>query len=251
MESMEQYRRFLKANLWPDWDRLETDQKKKVPPPPTQKPYPEGATLIDLIAPEDLTVGQMPLFEAIERRRSHRKYLDEALSLEELSFLLWATQGLRKVMPQLQASLRTVPSAGARHPLETYFLVNRVDSLEPGLYRYLPVEHKLYYLKTDANLVEKIHQACYEQYVRNSTVTFVWTVIPYRAEWRYSILAHKAIALDAGHLCQNLYLAAEAIGAGVCALAAYDQEQLDQALDMDGDDEFATYIATVGKVRQK
>jgi SagB-type dehydrogenase family enzyme len=242
------YRKFLKSDLWTEWDELETDQKNKVPPPPTQKPYPEGAALLDLVEPEDMTIGRMPLFEVIERRRSRRKYAKEALSLEELSFLLWATQGLQKVFAQTQASFRTVPSGGGRHPFETYLLVNSVTGVEPGLYRYLPVEHKMYLVYADPELVEKVHEACHGQYVTQSAVTFVWTVIPYCSEWRYSILSHKIIAIDAGHLCQNLYLATEAIGAGTCAIGAYDQSKLDRALRVDGKEEFAIYVATVGKL---
>jgi SagB-type dehydrogenase family enzyme len=67
-------------------------------------------------------------------------------------------------------------------------------------------------------------------------------------EWRYGLAAHKVIALDAGHVCQNLYLACEAIGAGTCAIGAYDQDALDALLEVDGRDEFAVYLAPVGKI---
>jgi SagB-type dehydrogenase family enzyme len=66
-------------------------------------------------------------------------------------------------------------------------------------------------------------------------------------EWRYDIAAHKVIAIDAGHVCQNLYLACEAIDAGTCAMAAYDQEEMDKLLRIDGQNEFAIYLASVGK----
>ncbi len=67
-------------------------------------------------------------------------------------------------------------------------------------------------------------------------------------EWRYGPAAYKVIALDAGHVCQNLYLACETIGAGTCAIAAYNQEELDELLRLDGKEEFAIYIASVGKI---
>jgi SagB-type dehydrogenase family enzyme len=67
-------------------------------------------------------------------------------------------------------------------------------------------------------------------------------------EWRYGLAAHKVIAIDAGHVCQNLYLACEAIGAGTCAIAAYDQEAMDDLVGLDGKDEFTIYLAPVGKV---
>lgn len=249
MKAMAEYRAFLKSDHWKEWDDLETDQKKGAPPLPLQKHCPDVTILVDLIPCEELTIGQIPLIEAMEGRKSRRKYLETPLTLEELSFLLWATQGVRKVIPSIQASLRTVPSGGARHPFETYVLVNRVEGLEAGLYRYLPLEHRLCYLSADPQLVEQMHKACLEQYVEDCAVAFFWAAIPYRTEWRYSILAHKIIALDAGHLCQNLYLAAEAMGVGVCAIGAYDQEALDRILQLDGEDEFVVYLATVGKVR--
>lgn len=247
-ESLARGRQFLRSDGWQEWSTLETDQKKKLPPLPLQKPYSPGARLFDLPGPESLAVGTMPLIEAIRRRRSHRKYGRQPLSLEELAFLLWATQGVSTVVQESQGSRRTVPSGGGRHPFETYLLVNRVDGLPPALYRYLPVEHKLCFLQDGPGLVEKVHDGLRRQYVPDSAVTFVWTAIPYRTEWRYSIVAHKLIALDAGHVCQNLYLAATAIGAGMCAIDAYDQDKLDAALGVDGRDELAIYAATLGKL---
>jgi SagB-type dehydrogenase family enzyme len=250
MESMETYRKFLKADRWNDWAELETDQRKKIPPPSTQKPYPKDATLIELIALKDLTVGKMPLIEAIGCRKSHRRFTEESLTLEELSFLLWATQGVREVSGGGTATRRTVPSGGSRHPFESYLLIDRVNGLEPGLYRYLPLEHKLYFLWADADFGGKVNDACRGQtFVGKGAVVFIWTVIPYRAEWRYSFVAHKMIAMDAGHLCQNLYLASEAIGAGTCAVGAYNQVEMDTIVGVDGRDEFVLYVAPVGKIK--
>lgn len=261
-ERIEIHREFLKSDRWEEWRKLETDQKKGVPPPPPQKPYPEDAKLVSLVSPEQLTTGKMPLVEAIRRRRSRRVYTDEPFTLEELSFLLWAVQGIRKITPRnvgpgnykaltrSRAVLRTVPSGGARHPFETYLLVNRVKGVEPGLYRYLPLENKLCLLSADPELTRKAHEANYEQYVKNSAVTFIWTAIPYRTEWRYSILSPKIIAQDSGHMCQNLYLACEAIGAGTCAVGAYDQEKMDKVLGVDSKEEFTIYVAPAGKVKR-
>lgn len=251
METREQLRAFLKSDRWEELRKLDTDQKKQMPIPAVQKPAPDGARQVALVHPEDLTVGDLPLREAIRQRKSHRRYTDEPLTLEEVSFLLWATQGVRELAQYEETSrvLRTVPSAGCRHPFETYLLVNRVDGLEPGLYRYLPLSHRLCFLGADEDLAEQVHRACYDKYVMGSAVTFVWTAIPYRTEWRYEFILPKLIAQDAGHLCQNLYLAATAIGAGACAIGAYDQARMDAVLAVDGQDEFAVYVATMGKVK--
>ena len=256
-------RHMLKSDRWQEWAGEGTDQRLGRPRPAFQKPPPAGAVLVDLAPAGELTVGQMPLINAIGRRRSRRQYTGEHLSPEELSFLLWATQGVNEdatlafhewssgerpaSLDEASITLRTVPSAGARHPFETYLLVNRAGGLEAGLYRYLPIDHKLHFLRPAAGLAEQV-KAAFATWQRRAAVIFLWSVIPYRTEWRYSFISPKLIAMDAGHLCQNLYLAAEAIGAGACAVAGYDQQKIDALLGLDGQDEFAVYVAPVGKV---
>jgi len=249
--NMTKYRSFLKADSWREIQDLESDQDKGVPYPPLQKPYPNDAQLFDLVPPKDFSVGNKPLLDLVNRRKSRRQYTSEPLDLEELSFLLWATQGVKQVLRGGYVTVRTVPSAGARHPFETYLIVNRVEGLEPGLYRYLAIEHKLCFLRAGGSeLGKSAVEGCLGQtFVGKGAVVFVWTVIPYRSEWRYSIVSHKAIALDAGHVCQNLYLASESIGAGTCAIAAYDQKKMDELIGVDGEEEFVIYLAPVGKVK--
>ena len=248
MDYTEAYHRFLKADLWNEWSGYESDQRKRLPPPALEKPVPEGVKLIELVAPEALTIGQRPLIEVIKHRRSRRRFTQEPLTLEELSFLLWATQGVQHVFENRMASLRTVPSGGARHPFETYLAVFRVTGLEPGLYRYLPFEHKLCFLRHEEALAEKVIAGCDGQdFAGACAVTFIWTCIPYRTEWRYAMVAAKIIAQDSGHLCQNLYLASESIGAGTCAIGAYNQAKMDALLGVDGQKEFTIYVAPVGK----
>ncbi len=241
------YRVFLKDSIRKAVDFSQTDQNRGIAPPPIEKPYRHEALRIELPAFEHFqNIGRMDIVSAIKNRASRRSYSNKPLSLEELSFLLWATQGIKQELDSGHA-LRTVPSAGCRHAFETYLCVLNVKSLEQGIYRYLPLEHELLFEFNEENLDRKIVQAVFGQrYPGDAAVTFIWTTIPYRMEWRYSIAAHKVIAIDAGHVCQNLYLACEAIGAGTCAIAAYDQEALDSLLRIDGQDEFAVYLASVG-----
>lgn len=248
MTNLESYRKFLKADTWEAWDHAQSDQGKGVVAPLLQKPYPADAPRIDLIPPADFTVGAMPLREAIARRKSRRRFSDAPLTLEELSFLLWASQGVQEIWRGGIAARRTVPSAGSRHPFETYLLVNHITGLEPGVYRYLALEHKLLCLRPLPPLDAAIAAFSGQQFVAHCAATFVWAVIPYRTEWRYDIVSHKVIAMDAGHVCQNLYLACEAIDAGTCAIGAYNQKALDALLGLDGVEEFAVYVAPVGKV---
>jgi SagB-type dehydrogenase family enzyme len=248
MYTNEEGRQFLKAYLWEDWDTLQLDQRDKVPHPPIQKPYLETSELIDLLPSDEIRLETLPVLEAIKRRSSQRNYSGEPISLSELSYLLWATQGVHRVIRGGQTILRTVPSAGARHPFETYVFINHVEGIYAGLYRYLGIEHKLLPIDINPNLVDDIHLGTYEQYVHECAVVFIWTAIPYRTEWRYGPLAHKMIAQDSGHICQNLYLACESIGLGTCAIGAYNQKVMDRILGVDGDNEFTIYVATVGKI---
>ncbi len=251
-DKLKKYRYFLKDSIRKTIAFKFTDQNRGVPVPPIEKPYPGGAALTDLPGPDEWkTIPHTGITHAIGNRKSRRVYLDQSLSLEELAYLLWCTQGMRGKEFHGHA-YRTVPSAGCRHALETYLAVFNVDGLAPGVYRYLPLSHRLVFEFRDEMLPEKMIIASLNQpYPGRSAVTFIWTAIPYRMEWRYGLAAHKVIALDAGHVCQNLYLACEAVGAGTCAVAAYDQEELDELLGLDGEEEFAIYLAPVGKVKKR
>ncbi len=239
-------RQMLKADLWQEWDTLELDQRRGVAVPALEKPYPPASALIDLVPPADITIGTMPLIEAIRKRQSCRKYQSVSLTIEELSFLLWATQGVKKIIMDGYATRRTVPSGGSRHPFETYLAVQQVDNLAAGLYRYLAIEHKLLLLNEDLEIGTKLAESCAD-FALESAVTFIWTAVPYRTEWRYGPLSTKLITQDSGHVCQNLYMACTAIQAGTCAVGGYHQTKMDALLGVDGVDEFTIYCAPVGK----
>ncbi len=248
-ELLDKYRLFLKDTVRQAVDFSQTDQMRGVPPPPIEKPFNPNARRINLVPDDEFeSLGGRSLVSAIRNRRSRRDFLPEALTLKELSFLLWATQGI-KGRSNGSTAFRTVPSAGCRHTFETYLLTFRIEGLEMGVYRYLPIEHQLVFEFSEEKLAERITEATFGQsFAAAGAVTFAWTTIPYRMEWRYGHAAHKVIALDAGHVCQNLYLACEAIDAGTCAIAAYNQTLMDELLKVDGKDEFTIYLAPVGKV---
>jgi SagB-type dehydrogenase family enzyme len=230
-------------------EEWESHQHKGIPVPPLEKPCPKDGILLELEKPGLKVSRNVSLVEAIRNRESRRKYTSESLKLAELSFLLWATQGIRSVDKNKVWTKRTVPSGGARHPFETYMIINRVEGIEPGVYRYLPIEHKLLLVDGNKPIKMKISEACWGQgFVGESAVVFVWAAIPYRTEWRYSVVAYKDIAVEAGHICQNLYLACEEIGAGACAILAYEQKAMDALIGVGGEDEFTVYLASVGKV---
>lgn len=225
----------------------ESGQRKGVPQPFLEQPVPEDAVKIQLPDPASIVIPPMDIRTAMETRSSLRKYSQNELSMEELSYLLWATQGVKAITDR-PATTRVVPSAGSRHAFETYLLINRVGSLIPGLYRYSALKHLLYVHNIEVGINERVTTACKEQsHIRTSSATFFWVAVMERMAWRYSERAYRYVLLDAGHVCQNLYLAAESIHCGACGIAAYDDDLLNTALGVDGEKEITVYASTVGK----
>lgn len=230
------------------YENLEpSGQKQQLPQPPLEVFFDAAETIIDLPMPEEIPAITIDFMAAVELRTSVRDYQHMPVSLLELSFLLWCTQGVKQVLGD-KATLRTVPSAGARHAFETYLLINNVEGLAPGLYRFLALEHKLAQVNMESSIAEEITKACLGQkFVGTSAVTFIWAADAARMTWRYGERGYRYLHLDAGHVCQNLYLSAQVIGCGVCAIAAFDDELMNQVLGIDGKDNFVVYVGTVGK----
>jgi SagB-type dehydrogenase family enzyme len=252
MERYNKNREFLKANFQ-ILDEIKTDAQKKVPKPSVQKNYENNAEIIELPKVNRDILLKSNVFDCINDRRSIRKYSNKSISLDELSFLLWSTQGIQKVMGDNHTAFRTVPSGGASHTFETYLIIKNVEKLREGIYRYLPLEHSLLFMYEVNDIDKKVNEATPKQpfvpnFASKSAVVFAWSTIPYRAEWKFDLTAHKKILIDIGHVCQNLYIASEAVECGTCAIGIYDQELIDNMLGIDGKNEFIIYLAAVGKV---
>jgi hypothetical protein len=163
-----------------------SDQSQGIHAPPLEKAAPQETLTIPLPRSENITVPGRDLRSAIELRRSVRHYARDPLTIPELAYLCWCTQGIVDVKAPF-FTLRNVPSAGGRHALETYLLINRVDGIKPGLYRYLAFSHSLVTIDTGSGISEGIMSACLGQaFVRSSAVTFIWSAVIYRMAWRYS-----------------------------------------------------------------
>lgn len=226
----------------------DTDMDIGLPQPPLFKAAAENARIIALPKTSESVIVKRDILTCLKDRRSHRAYKNAPLTLEELSFLLWATQGVDGYRSDGN-TLRPVPSAFAMHPFETYVAVNNVDPLDKGIYRYLPLDHKLEYIYSPEDLPKKLVEAAFNQKsLSMAAATFIWSYNAYRSEYRYGIISLKHTLLGAGHVCQNIYLACEAIGCGTCAIGWYDQKQVDKLIKVDGEDEFTIYIAPVGKI---
>ena len=225
----------------------ESAQSKGLPQPPLELLPQEGVQTIILPEAASLEFPPANLRETIEKRTSVRSYDPAGIDVKMLSYLLWLTQGVKKISRR-PATARTVPSAGARHAFETRLLVNKVEGLLPGLYHYSALQHQLIRLPAPDDIAQRVTQACLgQQQVLNSAVTFMWVAVVERMTWRYPERGYRYLFLDAGHVCQNLYLAAESIGCGVCAIAAYDDDQINQVLNLDGVSKFVIYLASLGR----
>lgn len=228
---------------------IESDQQRQIPQPSLELPYDTDYEVITLPTISEIQLNSISLRHAIEKRESLRTHdINASLTLKELAYLLWATQGVRKESIPGKRALRNVPSAGCRHAFETYLLINNVEGLKKGIYRYIALENKLILLCTDNNIANKITDCCLGQkFILTSAITFIWSAVPYRMTWRYGERGYRYLYLDAGHVCQNLYLASEDIDCGTCAIDAFDDDSLNKLLQFDGENQFAIYVATVGR----
>jgi len=232
-------------------DLFESDQDRKLPQPPLVKAAvtPEE-THIPLLREFDDLPMKNNLLDLIRDRRSARIYTGEEMTLQQLSFLLWATQGVKALRGKAYATLRTVPCGGARHEFETYLLVRNVQGLKPGAYHYLPMSHKLEYLHPVEHMDEVINQSLSGQsWAAKANVVFYWSMVAYRAEWRYGIYAHRVALIDLGHIGQALYTACTGLGLGCCGIGAFRHELCASIFELDGEEEYIVYTTPVGTIR--
>ena len=231
---------------------FQSDQELRRPQPPLVKSPMRGPEAqIKLPRDFDSLPMKNDLVGLIRDRRSARIYTQEEMTLSQLSFLLWATQGVKKIRGRAYATLRTVPCGGARHEFETYLLIRNVTGLKPGAYHYLPMEHALEYLHPVEDIQQAISQTlCGQDWACKANVVFYWTMVPYRAEWRYGIYAHRVALIDAGHVGQNLYLACTGLGLGTCAIGAFYDPACNHVFELDGVEEYVVYTAPVGTIRE-
>jgi len=174
-------------------------------------------------------------------RRSVRSYPNEALTLQEVSQLLWAAQGITDTLGR-----RTAPSAGALYPLEIYVVAGNVQNLSPGVYKYDPVPHRLEKVM-DQDVRTKLSGACLGQAsVRQGAVSFVFAAVYERTTVKYGDRGIMYVHLEAGHAAQNLCLQATALGLALVTVGAFSDEQVAEVMNLP-DDEQPIYVIPVGR----
>jgi len=210
--------------------------------PDRTKSYPDAPRIR---LPEPSSLNDKCLDFCLRNRRSVRSYDSTAISQEDLSFLLWAADGISARTRGIE--FRTAPSAGALYPIETYLVVNRVENLQPGVYHYATAEHALEQLRTGDFGLTTADAALGQEMCEEAAVVFVWSAVFARSVWKYDQRAYRYIYLDAGHIAQNLALAAVALGLGSCQIAALFDDECNVIVGVDGESESVIYMSTVGR----
>lgn len=182
----------------------------------------------DVVAlPEPREKGGVSVEEALSTRRSVREFAKRPLSLVEIAQLLWAAQGTTD-----SRGYRTAPSAGALYPLEIYLVAGAVTGLEPGVYRYEPAGHRLT-RRQSGDLRRNLARAAFEQdWVAQAPAILVIAAVPARSARKYGRRAPRYVRIETGHAAQNVYLQAEALGLGTCAVGAFDDGRLARVLEL-------------------
>ena len=208
--------------------------------------YKEYTNVPTVFLPAPVVGGGESIWDVIRKRRSKRRYVPDILSQKELSQLLWATQGITGRVSGFL--LRSAPSAGALYPIETYLWIHRVEDLSMGIYHFNVKRFCLEMIR-GGNYSTSLKEACLGQHMLSTcAVAFIWTAVIDRCRVKYGERAFRYIFMDVGHICQNLYLAATAMGLGCCAIGAFFDDEVNQILGLDGMTESVIYIATVGKL---
>ncbi len=190
--------------------------------------------IIELPEPDrgdEIMEDDVSIEKALANRRSIREYTDEPLPLEKISQLLWAAQGITDE----PRGFRTAPSAGALYPLETYLIINEVETLEPGVYRFDPEDETLELHMAGDFASELAAAALGQAWVREAPVNILFGAVYERIEPRYGERAERYTDMEIGHAAQNIYLQCESLGLGTVSVGAFDEDQTTSLLELPDD----------------
>jgi len=187
-----------------------------------------------VILPQVQYKSEVSLEKALYNRESVRNYGCKAVTLENISQLLWAAQGTSK------SGKRTAPSAYAKYPLNIYAVVGKVDDLAAGLYRYDPKEHQLVKLK-EGDLRKDLVIACQGQGATLLAPASIVITSSHKENTAY---------LEVGHVAQNVYLQATALDLGTAVVAVFNEQAIDELIGLD-ENNHTIYVMPVGSKPQK
>jgi len=205
---------------------------------PIPTPSPEQANVIDL--PEPQHDSDVSIEQSLLNRRSIRSYTGEPLTLQEVSQLLWAAQGITD-----PRGFRTAPSAGALYPLELYLVAGDVEDLTSGVYKYEPDGHQLARIIDGDKRAKLANAALAQPWVKEGAISIVFTAVYERTTIKYGDRGIRYVHIEVGHAAQNLCLQATAMGLGAVTVGAFHDEQVSKLLNL-LEDEKPLYIIPVG-----
>jgi SagB-type dehydrogenase family enzyme len=182
--------------------------------------------------PEPRMEGGAALSEVLAARRSVREYGSRALSLGEVSHLLWAAQGVTG-----EDGERAAPSAGALYPLELQLVVRRVEGLEPGLYRYRPRRHELTRVASAPSAAALVRAAWEQEWIAGAPLVIAVAAVESRTARKYGDRAPRYVAMEVGCVAENVYLQATALGLGTTFVGAFDDGKTKTALALGANEE--------------
>jgi SagB-type dehydrogenase family enzyme len=183
------------------------------------------------LPPPTLEGGQS-LVEVIKDRRSRREFTTEPLTLQDVSQLLWAAQGITS-----QDGLRSAPSAGALYPLVLYLIAGAVEGLAPGSYRYDPFQQSLENIVNGELRSGLAHAALHQMWIEQAAAAVVITAIYPRTTRKYAERGIRYVHMEAGHAGQNLLLQAQAMGLGSVVVGAFNDDTLKTLLHLREDEQ--------------
>ena len=223
-----------------DRQTLRRKARLDIEPAPPYKQYVDAEKVT---LPTDWDMDR-ELRQTLQYRRSCRRFGESAISIKDLSVLLWASQGITGRAGNF--FLRAAPSAGALYPVETYLSVQNVETIDAGLFHFQPAEFSLDKLSGEFSGNKVAEAALGQSFLAQAGVVFIWSAILRRNFSKYGHRGMRYIFMDAGHISQNLLLAAEALGLGACPVAAFYDDELNALLGLDGTEESVIYMAAVG-----
>jgi SagB-type dehydrogenase family enzyme len=199
--------------------------------------------------PEPQLDGSISVEKSLCNRRSRRNFQDTAISLENLSQILWAAYGITFPITEydfLRGGLRTAPSAGGLYPLDIYVAVGKVNGLTSGVYKYVPKGHKIIRIIDGDIRTELCSAALGQQMVKEAPISLIYTAVFSRTTGKYGQRGRERyVCMDLGHSAENVYLQVESLGLGTCVAAAFLDDELSLVLQLPKEEE-PLYIMPIG-----
>jgi SagB-type dehydrogenase family enzyme len=199
----------------------------------------------------DFALG-VSLGETLQRRESVRDFLLQPLPLETVGRLLntcYGVRGYRQIEGQWTYD-RPTPSAGGLYPLELYIAAQMVDDLVDGIYHYDARSHQLELRRTGVIHPDVASATLDQEMIHSANLVVAITAIFQRTMWKYRQRGYRYVWLDAGHLGQNLYLVATALGLGAMAVGGFYDAELNDLFALPADEEDVIYMVCIGQPSQ-